>query len=274
MNIRYVSASGVTVNFDVTEKIPYQSQNLFDSSWNVQSVDLVGGGAVIQKLLRGLRTYTVRIGTWARTQSELRERLDYIHSVFDADCANNQRGRLYVGDYYVEGNFTGSDKDGDPCDGWIFINLTFLTGSAFWVTEELHSYQIVTTSPDLPFPTEVPFSLTSGQISRLLINNHYAASKAIITMFGPFTDPAFTVSGNTYSMTGALEAGERYIINQPAQTITKISATGIETNVFGLRGKAFSVFTPIPKGENVLYISGDYVLDVVLLKERSEPLWS
>ena len=274
MKIKYVTASGVTINFDVTEKMPYQSQNLFDSSWNVQSTELIGGGAAIQKLSRGLRSYTVRLGTWARTQSELRGRLDYIHSVFDADCVNDLRGRLYVGDYYIEGNFTGSDKDGDPCDGWIFVNLTFTTGSAFWVTEELHSYQITSSVVEHVLPTKVPFRLMSGQVTRLLINNHYADSKAIITMFGPFTDPAFTVGGNTYSVTGGLEAGERYVIDQPNKTITKIGADGIRTNVFGLRGKAFSVFTPIPRGENVLYVSGDYVLDVVLLKERSEPLWS
>lgn len=275
MKIKYVSAFGVTVNFSGSEHAPYQTQDLFDSTWDVQSVTS-GAGSRIKNLTRSLKQFNIRIATWDDSYNNTKTKLNYLHSIFDKDCQSNLRGRLYVDDAYMLGNITDSKKDGYPTEGWLFVDLTFSSDSSFWITEEYIEFPtfVVDNAVSFILPTKMPFIIGATLRSRPLFNSHYTSSKAVISMFGPVTDPQFMVGTHLYKVSGTLTESERFEINQQEQSVIKITQSGERINVFAQRSKTDSVFKPIPSGESLLYSGGDFTLTILLFMERGEPLWN
>ena len=198
-----------------------------------------------------------------------------MNGYFEADIIAKTPGKLYFGNAYLLGYFTESSKPTIMDGLYVICELTFITGSPFWIDESLSTFNPLTSSSSIGFtlPVKLPLALVAPQI-RTLTNDHYTDSSAIITMYGPITDPQFYIGTHLYKVTGSLILGERIEIDQMAKTVTKISTGGTRVNYFGNRSKTSSVFTPIPAGENFVYSNNDFTFDIRLMRERSEPVWT
>lgn len=91
---------------------------------------------------------------------------------------------------------------------------------------------------------------------------------------GPAVNPSFSIGGNIYQVNGTLLAGERFVINQLENKVTKITNSGEVINAFNLRSKTYSVFEPIPTGESLLTYTGEFAISLNLFYERGEPRWN
>jgi hypothetical protein len=276
-DVKYVSGSGTEVSLSGP---PYfwGDNNLHNYAWDYSfSSKNSGHGAVIKRLARGGRAYDIEIRVFNPGGDTIPEALNDLHAIFDADLLAETPGKLYVGAQYLEGYFVESNKT-EYTTNKRYIKLTakFITGSPFWITPDLHSFPIFTAGADSGFilPTALPLRIGAVLSAAQLINDHYAPSSAIITIYGPATDPSITIGSWIYSVSGELGVGERYEIDQINRSVTKITQSGERINAFNLRGKTYSVFQPIPAGDSTVYYNGDFAVDVVLLKERSEPLWT
>lgn len=275
--VKYVTAPGVEYDLSVW---PYywNNTNLHNYAWEYDFArNNIGNGSAIKDIKRNGRAYAVELLVLNTDQSVITTALNALHAAFDADVFAGTPGRLYVDSQYITGYFIESTKSEYTQDKkYIKLSLAFITGSPFWITERLISFPIFAAAADTGFilPTVIPMQIGAVLSSARIINTHYAASGSIITMYGPATDPSFSLGTHIYTVSGALIAGERYEIDQAKRTVVKITSSGERINAFNLRGKAYSVFEPIPAGESVLYYNGDFAIDITLLKERSEPLWS
>lgn len=273
-SLRYEGSGGHVINFDAW---PYfwNDTNLQSYQWDIQSVNKnIGNGAFVSKISRGLINKSIKLLIWNDSES-IGSLTNAMTAVFEEDVISKAPGKLYLNDQYLTGYFTAVEFGNRIRSQYIEATLNFATGSPFWIDETLVRFDPLETTALLGFimPIKLPLALVAPQI-RTLINDHYANSSAIITMYGPVTDPEFYVGNHLYKVTGELILGERIEIDQMAKTVTKITTGGTRINFFGNRNKTESVFDPIPPGENFIYSANDFTFDILLMRERSEPIWT
>ena len=112
--------------------------------------------------------------------------------------------------------------------------------------------------------------LSAGNI----INEHYAAAPAVIKIYGPASNPNIIIGGNTYNVNVILTATDYLVIDQVTHEIYKVAENGTRTNVFNSRNKAYDIFKPIAVGENHVVYSGEYSIEITMVQQRSELLWT
>lgn len=112
--------------------------------------------------------------------------------------------------------------------------------------------------------------LSAGNI----INEHYAAAPAVIKIYGPASNPNIIIGGNTYNVNVILTATDYLVIDQVTHEIYKVAENGTRTNAFNNRNKAYDIFKPIATGENQVVYSGEYSIEITLVQQRSELLWT
>jgi hypothetical protein len=275
--LKYSNSQGVEV--DLTDR-PYlwSVNNLADYEWTIEQSPLLlsGIGAAKSRLIRGTQSKNVEIVVYRGGGLSVYADIDYLTSIFEGDVLRGEYGRLYIGDQYCEGNFVSSIKTIQRNIKIAKIALTFRTDRPFWISEERITLPIYSgeTNVGFVYPFHYPFGYTASLGARQIINDHYAATSAIITLYGPATDPQIAVDSHIYKVSGELGESERYVINQPARTVQKITQSGEVINAFAQRGKTYSVFQPIPPGESIVFHNGEFAAEITLLKERSEPRWS
>lgn len=268
-SLRYVGSGG-EIDFS-GDSYQFMDNDLFDYFWNY-TAQSIGQGYSIVSVEKAERVYSIEIAVLGDTYAETTLNLNRLQEIIDADVISKTQGRLYLNNQYLSGYFTAlkSVANGEM----VIKTASFVTGSPFWIEEELHEFPTFTPVVGTVLPVTFPFTFTSTFEARSLLNTHYASTKAVITMYGPCASPQFTLGSHLYRVMGVLGEGERVVIDQLNRTVTKITQTGEHLNAFAQRIKTPSVFDPIPTGETVLYSSGEYAIDILLLKERSEPLWS
>lgn len=114
----------------------------------------------------------------------------------------------------------------------------------------------------------------TGLSAGSIINDHYAAAPAIIKIYGPASNPNIIIGGNTYNVNVILTVTDYLVIDQVTHEIYKVAENGTTTNVFNSRNKAYDIFKPIAVGENKVVYSGEYSIEITLVQQRSELLWT
>lgn len=114
----------------------------------------------------------------------------------------------------------------------------------------------------------------TGLSAGSIINDHYAAAPAIIKIYGPASNPNIIIGNNTYNVNVILTATDYLVIDQVTHEIYKVAENGTRTNVFNSRNKAYDIFKPIAVGENHVVYSGEYSIEITMVQQRSELLWT
>lgn len=278
MILKYISSYGVEIDFSTRPFTWSRDTDVLDYNWEYSFVrNALSFGATIRNIWRGGKTYNFEINAYYEDSSDLNAMLNHLHETFEKDVRNNRQGQLFYNNEYINGFVISSKKDDLIEDKYVRISITFATGSPYWTSEEEYVYfPYETPIENLGFilPTKIPLWIKAILGSTLIEANPIAATRMLITFYGPCTDPEIQINGHTYAVSGTLVNGERYEIDQRNKTVTKIEIMGGRVNAFNLRGKVDSVFEPLKAGENVLYYDGTFELTIKLFNERSEPTWS
>ena len=262
------------IGFD-TWPLRWDDTDLQSYSWKVSTVKRTSGyGSKITDISREATSKKIKLKI-CDYGNDVAVYTNYLASVFEPDVIAKTPGKLWINESYTSGFITGMDLGKRIERQYLELTLTFSTEYPFWITEELHTFEPLTEGSATGFilPTELPMAIVAPS-SRQLVNDHYAACNAIITMYGPVSDPQFSLGSHVYAVSGSLSDGDRIEIDQKAKTVTKISSSGERLNFFYARGKTYSVFEPIPAGENYITSNNDYTFEILLLKERSDPEWT
>lgn len=200
------------------------------------------------------------------------------YSIVEKDLRARLRGRLYVGDYYLECNIHGmTNSDYLIKDYFLRTSMKVVTDKPMWKKATPFSFKKQEASAaelgtDYPFdyPTDL---LKKEQVQQTFLNNSDFATDFIITIHGAAVTPEILINNHSYKMNSIISDGERIVIDSAAGTITKHS-NGSIFNVFNDRAKAQSIFEKIPNGLCSVNWNNSFDFDIILIDSRAEPLWN
>ena len=154
--------------------------------------------------------------------------------------------------------------------------LKVLSPFPFWITEKVQRFRAGTravSSYGKKYAGRYPYQYGTGYANEILFNDHFADTPAIVTIYGPCTEPKIYIGGNVYGVEANAEEGERIVLDQIERKIYRVDATGATTNLFDYRIKTSDPFKKISPGDVTVQFSGEFGFDIELLQQRSEPKW-
>lgn len=283
MQLRYVNASNVSVQLNDEHSAWTNLDPLRSYAWEYATTRRPSGaGGKASSFGRWPKDAKITTSITCPTKAELDAWQDNLQSVIEPDVINETPGRLYIGDQYMKCFIVAAETEAYNLVGkFAIMKYTVLAVEPYWCTEVSYVYSASggqgedTTAKhyDLKYPYRYGTSLTSEK----LINKHYASCPAIITFYGSgasVSNPYVMINNIIRQVNTTLLASERITINQQERTIYKVNSVGDKSNVFNYRNKDYDIFDEIPAGEVQFSYPGDFVVEIILLQQRSMPKWT
>ena len=286
-SIRYVNSKGDEIDF--TGPLPYRmvTGDLFNYAWGYNSSDdYRNRGAKITSFKRELAERSIEVDVFAATEGVYIEAINSLCDIADYDVQAKKPGRLYVDGSYLDCYIIASDKESwESPVLYLQVTLTVIAEYPIWWSEQSFSFGVVDASDgeedddfvlENAVGTDFPYDFANDATRRMIDNSGaYRGSEFILRIYGPAHNPSITVGEALYSVETDLEINEVLEINSYMRTIVKRNTiSGVSQNCFGSRSRDNDIFARIPSGHINLYYSGDFAFKLVLLEDRSEPLWT
>lgn len=238
----------------------------FDLSYDVYNNDITN----IRREIKGKKLPIVVVG------SNYLNNLDAIINVSEKDVIDGIPGKLYIGDWYVEGYIVGSNPSGYTKRRDAKTTLNFVSISQCWMRPKLYTFRHSEHSGDegLGYPYDYPYSYLSSVEVLNMVNSFYASADFIMKFYGPLTNPQISINDHTYSVTTEIDTNEVLTVNSIKKTIVLTEEDGTEVNKFADRDTSSYIFEKIPSGLNSLVASNTYDFDITLIEERRTPAWT
>lgn len=264
-------SNGIYVNYN----------DLHDYTW-----DFTANGSRISSFSKGIVEKTIPLIICCDSVEDGLEKKNQLMEICEKDVLSLQHGKLTIGDYYIRCYITGSKKGNYLIHkGYIETTLTLTTEYPQWVKESLFRYMpsgYVITEPgagNVPkrnhdYNFDYPYDYMSESVMRTVDNTGFIESNFNLIIYGAVTNPIIHIGGHTYSVDCTVEENEYLTIDSVYKTIILRKQDGTKVNKFNDRNRDSYIFKKIEPGENVVSWSGDFGFDVILLEERSEPLWT
>ena len=275
--IKYIGRGGEIV----LDRLPYvlRFHDFLGYEWfYTETPQLDLRGSVARSFRRSSRLYMASLTVAEQPGSApLHELINRFASITEPDILAEQPGKLYVGDDYLLCYITVNSKaDFNRTGKHVQVELTILAPHPVWFRTAEFSYFPgggTQTTAGKKYPLQYPYKYAFDGTDQMYDNDHYAPALARIIIYGHAENPQFSIDGHVYLVNDTVQSGERIEIDQLARTVVKVYANGSRENIFGKRGKQYSVFEPLPPGKHMLVSSGAFGIDIKLFQERSEPEW-
>ena len=277
----YINAKGERFTLNGDGYTYTDPQPLRSFSWDYSvSNRLNGYGGRASGFARRPRTIEleVRMRGEVGNIADFKTRMNRFHAVADADCIDETPGRLYVGSQYITCYLavSGSIDNNASFTWYAYRKVTVLAVEPYWCTDVTTIYNVKDSTQDTTgkkFDLRYPYRYNTGLSSSVLLNTHYASCPAVITIYGPTSNPAVVINGVIYNVDVQVGASERLVIDQTSSEIYTVNSAGQKTNVFGKRNKEYDIFGRIPAGEIPISYDGTFKMAITLVKQRSELEW-
>ena len=200
------------------------------------------------------------------------------YSIVEKDVRAGLRGRLYVGDYYLECNIHGMTNSDYLIKDYILrTSMKVVTDKPMWKKATTISFKaqdedegVLGTDYPFDYPTDL---LKKEQGQQTIVNNSDFATDFIMTIYGAATAPEILINNHSYKMNSTIYDAEKIVIDSDARTIFKHSG-GVTYNLFNDREKESSIFEKIPNGLCAVNWNNTFDFDITLIDSRSEPIWT
>lgn len=271
MEIYYENSAGVKTYLDRNPYKMLSVTSLFDYEWQE---DCSSRSSLLTKSTSAKEVNVIVSGA---SKAEYYSNLVRLLENIDADVVNMTPGRLYIGQYYIDCYFAKSAK------GEKYINvrqsklaLSLIPKSDGWKKESTVRFryqeqQIDSSGRGYPYGYNYDYHAGTGYDSSME-NDGFADMDFILTLYGYASNPEIDIGGNAYHLNYTIQKNEYVIVNSAKRTITLIKENGAVVNLFRYRDSS-RIFDKIPAGEVSVYWNGSFDFDIMLLEERSEPLW-
>lgn len=281
MNIRYENSAGRAFTLYGDGLTFIDPMELHEWEWGYSlSNRITGYGGDASDFTRHPRTFDLGLRMRGMNRQEFLNQVNTLHDITEADMIAGQPGRLYVDDQYLTCYLAVAAKAPNHPKNSNFMTrtVTVLATEPYWCTPVQvtinPSTNQATNENGKTFNLKYAYRYGTGLSGATIINNHYSAAPAIIRFFGPVSNPAITIGGVTYGVNVTLTATDQLVIDQLTHKIYTVSETGQKTSVFNSRNKAFDIFAPIPVGSSNIIYSGDFVVSITMIQQRSELRWT
>ena len=225
-------------------------------------------------------TYDITL-TVRGKEKERKQILNKLTNAFEYDVVNLTPGRIYYGEYYIDGYVKKSSNEvSSENNSRTDCKIEIYCPYPFWSMEQQESFYPDSANKgkpytflDYPITYNYDYSRKSAGTQNWIID-HFRDNNFEMAIYGPCADPRILINGYPYQIYETLEAGEYILIASREKTITKHLRNGTVQNIFAKRAKDKSVFALIPSGVLTINWSGEFGFDIKVYKERSVPEWN
>lgn len=292
--IKYVNSRGEVLNFG--ENGVYVNENdLRDWEWSYNT-----DYGRIRQFRRSSITRTLPVQIWATSEEKGLEVKNRLHDVTEVDVIAETPGRLYIGDCYMKCYVVGSTKSNYLTSRNILsVDLMIAASEGVWYQESVFWFgdradldlaevgtalvgfarvgsRDVTSEGTAVYDYGYPRGYRSAQEqhSDRVVNNFLVPCGFRLEINGPASNPEIIIGDSSHKLNCRAEVGQTIVVDSRERTIKIVRADGSETNAFRYRDKKADVFATIEPGAHAISWNGDFLFNLTLYKERSEPLWT
>lgn len=248
-----------------------------DDLWVADLQEMRGYAWTYALASRGIKSVSRNASTAKMTvRTTDPSRLDVVQTAFDSDVQAVTPGTLTVdGEWFQRAYVVGSSLGLVPWPEYAQVDYTIVLCDGVWrrALPVQHFFPIAAgTGSQLDLPTDLPTDLATSRIASTVNNPTGKSAEFTAIIFGQCTNPSFRLGGNTYEVDVTVPHGGYVSLSATglSKTITLTAENYDVTNIFdkGVRGDGAGsgsyVFEPIPAGESLLEISGNYGIDLTL----------
>lgn len=273
--MKYINSRGQTITFG---EPPYFANysDFRDYKWSY-STDTYG-----KRLDSFSRGVTVKkLPVVIKSSGDCTEAKNNLYNIIEYDVLYNSKGKLFIGDYYMEGFFFASDKSKFlESSSMTNLQLEFVSEDGAWKRKESRKFLYAEDENGggsdekwLTYPYDYLYDYKAGSDVLLLNNTSAFECDFIMRIYGQCTDPVVTIGNNDYSVSCTVYTNEFLEINSKEKTVIRYKPDGTAIDEFNNRSREGNAFMKIPAGQNVLRHNVSHGIDIELIDERSEPLW-
>lgn len=242
------------------------------------SYDLINNR--ISRFYRSVTAKKLPLTVCCKTKAEADAVKNRLLDIAEADIEAVKPGRIYVGDYYITGYITASEKDDYLISGrYCRIDVEFTSAVPAWRKETTYIFGGANDNArsgmnGYDYPYEFPFDYAVSTTSKDIVCDSVRSNHFRLRIYGEITDPVITIAGHAYKVHGMIKKGETLLIDSANKTITLTTADGKKVNWFNNRDRESYIFEQIKPGVNLAYYDGTFKFDLTVIEERSEPKWT
>lgn len=278
IEIKYVCSNGEEYNL-IGDKMRATSGYFHAYEWKPNTTEREIG-VTVNAFAKEPVTYDITL-TVRGEEKERKQILNKLTNAFEYDVVNLTPGRIYYGEYYIDGYVKKSSNEvSSENNSRTDCKIEIYCPYPFWSMEQQESFYPDSTNKgkpytflDYPITYNYDYSRKSAGTQNWIID-HFRDNNFEMVIYGPCADPRILINGYPYQIYETLEAGEYILIASREKTITKHLRNGTVQNIFAKRAKDKSVFALIPSGVLTLNWSGEFGFDIKVYKERSVPEWN
>lgn len=277
MTFYYKNHVGKTIDLMSWPIMIQDPESLFKYNWNYTS------GVTIKRLTAFKKAITERectLSIFADSEEEFNKILNDILEVTDFDVTNEQPGKLYYKNYYLDCYIiAGGLEEWEPDFETTDKKIKIASQDGKWIKETTIPFrwqeqEVDTSGKAYPYNYPYNYGMGTGYTSEIEIES-ISDMDFVLTIYGYINKPEISIGSNTYMVDHEVAPNEELVINSRDRTIYLINRpTGIVKSMFRYRSKDFWIFEKIPSGILPVYWNGAYDFDLKLLEERSEPKWT
>ena len=278
IEIKYVCSNGEEYNL-IGDKMKATSGYFHEYEWKPNATEREMG-ATVNAFTKGPVIYDITL-TVRGKEKERKQILNKLTNAFEYDVVNLTPGRIYYGEYYIDGYVKKSSNEvSNENNSRTDCKIEIYCPYPFWSMEQQASFYPDSANKgkpytflDYPIRYDYDYSRKNAGTQNWNIE-HFRGSNFEMIIYGPCADPRILINGYPYQIYDTLEAGEYILIKSREKTITKHLRNGTVQNIFAKRAKDKSVFALIPSGALTINWSGEFGFDIKVYKERSVPEWN
>ena len=279
--MKYVNSKGQTILFG---QAPYyiKYNEIRKYSWSYETYQSYNR---IARFNRGLSERQLPVVIIAGDAADCTAAKNHLHDVIDYDVQKKQKGKLYIGDYYLNGYFFSSEPSAFLESGLkANINLSFVAEKSVWI-KELKT-EFLSTSHETSEasgtakglnspPYGYPYDYLAEDSTHMTITNNAITDAAVVIIINGYAyNPSVRIGSNLYEFDLTVERGEYLKIDGLNKEAVLVDLAGNSESVFGYRNKEHDLFAKIPEGNNAVSWNGAFEFTVTLYEERTEPKWN
>ena len=273
-NFIYVNHLGI--RFSGLENGVYLNYNtLRDYSWSHDTIN-----SRISRFYRPITNHDLPLIVKCATDAEAVRVKNRLLEIAEADIEARLPGKVYVGEYYINGYITGSKKSDYLITKQLCgIQLTLTCDDAAWYWEQTHVFKpdtggSATVGSGTDYAYDYAYDYALSLTGRTIVCNSTSPNHFRLRIYGAAVDPTVVIAGHTYAIKGTVGANESLLIDGLNKTITLTTASGQKVNWFDKRVRDSYIFEPIPPGQNTVSWLGNFGFDLTVIEKRSEPKWT
>jgi hypothetical protein len=268
--LRYVNHLGETIEFG--------KKGIFANSNDLRNYEYTYDSSRnrAENFRTGVVSKTIPVVISAESKKRCIDIKNRLYEVCEKDIIAEQKGKLYIGDYYLECYVFSSAKSNYlDTNTTMNLSLKIVADKGSWRKLEtikfLHD-NATDTGKGYDYDYEYDYSRGLDNRHRIDVDDIKSCDFRL-RIIGPVIDPCIYIDNHRYSVNCTVTSGELLVIDTVSDTITLVSANGYEHNMYRYRDRVYDVFQKIEPGYHTVSWNSKMDFELTLIHERGEPKW-